>query len=60
MRLPNSQGLLRECRVFRNLAGKEIRQLNFGRADAPVLKLLHRELREARAVAVAEKEPKGT
>jgi len=36
------------------LAGKEIRKLDFGRADTPVLKLLRRVLREARAVAKAE------
>ena len=34
--------------------GKEIRKLNFGRADTPVLKLLRRVLRESRAVAKAE------
>jgi len=32
----------------------EIRKLNFGRADTPVLKLLRRVLRETRAVAKAE------
>jgi hypothetical protein len=36
------------------VAGKEIRKLNFGRSDTPVLKLLRRVLREARAVAKAE------
>jgi hypothetical protein len=41
----------RRCAV----AGKEIRKLNFGRADTPVLKLLRRVLREARMVAAAEK-----
>jgi hypothetical protein len=33
------------------VAGKEIYKLNFGRRDTPVLKLLRRVLREARAVA---------
>jgi hypothetical protein len=32
------------------LAGKEIRKLNFGRADSPVLVILRRVLREARAL----------
>jgi hypothetical protein len=45
----------RRCAV----AGKEIRKLNFGRADTPVLKLLRRVLREARAVAAARKERGG-
>jgi len=36
------------------LAGKEIRKLNFGRADSPVLVVLRRVLREARAVARKE------
>jgi hypothetical protein len=36
------------------LAGKEIRKLNFGRADSPVLGLLRRVLRDARAVARKE------
>ena len=35
-------------------AGKEIRKLNFGRADSPVLALLRRVLRESRAVARKE------
>lgn len=33
------------------LAGKEIRKLNFGRHDNPVLEKLRQVLREARAVA---------
>jgi hypothetical protein len=33
------------------LAGKEIRKLNFGRADNPVLVIVRRVLRESRAVA---------
>jgi hypothetical protein len=36
------------------LAGKEIRGLNFGRADSPVLVILRRVLRESRAVARRE------
>ena len=51
-------GLLRshdELRAALWVAGKEIRKLNFGRSDTPVLKLLRRVLREARAVAAAEK-----
>jgi hypothetical protein len=35
-------------------AGREIRELNFGRADSPVLALLRRILRDARAVAPKE------
>jgi len=45
-----------ELRAALVVAGKEIRKLNFGRSDTPVLKLLRRVLREARAVAKAEKE----
>ena len=41
------------------VAGKEIRTLNFGRSDTPVLKLLRRVLREARAVAKAERDGGG-
>jgi hypothetical protein len=44
-----------ELRAALIVAGKEIRKLNFGRSDTPVLKLLRRVLREARAVAAAEK-----
>jgi hypothetical protein len=36
------------------LAGKEIRKLNFGRADSPVLAMLRRVLRESRAIARKE------
>jgi hypothetical protein len=32
------------------IAGKEIRKLNFGNLDSPVLKILRRTLREARAL----------
>ncbi|MGI9072478.1 MAG: hypothetical protein ACR2JB_14450 [Bryobacteraceae bacterium] len=40
-----------ELRAAVMLAGKEIRKLNFGRRDSPVLKLLRRTLRDARQVA---------
>jgi len=40
-----------ELRAALFLAGKEIWKLNFGRADVPVLIVLRRVLREARAVA---------
>jgi hypothetical protein len=33
------------------LAGKEVRKLNFGRKDTPLLRTLRRVLRESRAVA---------
>ena len=36
------------------LAGKEIRKLNFGRANSPLLVVLRRVLRESRAVARKE------
>jgi hypothetical protein len=36
------------------LAGKEIRKLNFGRVDNPVLVILRRVLRESRTVARKE------
>jgi hypothetical protein len=36
------------------LAGKEIRKLNFGRSNSPVLAILRRVLRESRAVARKE------
>jgi hypothetical protein len=44
-----------ELRAALVVAGKEIRRLNFGRKDTPVLALLHQALQEARAVARAEK-----
>jgi len=44
-----------ELRAALRIAGKEIRKLNFGRSDTPVLKLLRRVLREARGVAAAAK-----
>ena len=40
-----------ELRAAVILAGKEIRKLNFGRVDSPVLAILRRVLREPRAVA---------
>jgi hypothetical protein len=43
-----------ELRAAVILAGKEIRKLNFGRADSPVLAILRRVLREARAVTRKE------
>ena len=45
-----------ELRAALVIAGKEIRKLNFGKRDTPVLQLLRRVLREARAVAKAEKQ----
>jgi hypothetical protein len=44
-----------ELRAALVVAGKEIRRLNFGRKDTPALALLRGTLREARAVARAEK-----
>jgi hypothetical protein len=43
-------------RAALRLAGAEIRKLNFGKKDTPLLKLLRRVVREARVVAAAEKE----
>ena len=43
-----------ELRAAVRLAGAEIRKLNFGKKETPLLKLLRRILREARAVAAAE------
>ena len=43
-----------ELRAALLMAGKEIRKLNFGHADSPVLAVLRRVLREARAVARKE------
>ena len=37
-----------ELRAAVILAGKEIRKLNFGKADSPVLAILRRVLRESR------------
>ena len=44
-----------ELRAAIRVAGKEIRKLNFGRSDMPVLKVLRRVLRESRAVAKTER-----
>jgi hypothetical protein len=43
-----------ELRAAVIIAGKEIRKLNFGRVDSPVLVILRRVLRESRAVARKE------
>lgn len=43
-----------ELRAAVMLAGKEIRKLNFGKADSPVLATLRRALRDSRAVARKE------
>jgi hypothetical protein len=43
-----------ELRAAVILAGKEIRKLNLGGAESPVLAVLCRVLREARAVACKE------
>jgi len=40
-----------ELRAAVILAGKEIRKLNFGKVDSPVLATLRRVLRDSRAVA---------
>jgi hypothetical protein len=40
-----------ELRATLIVAGRELRKLNFGRQDSPVLKLLRRTLRDARNVA---------
>jgi hypothetical protein len=42
-----------ELRAAIIVAGRELRKLNFGRQDSPVLKLLRRTLRDARQVARA-------
>jgi hypothetical protein len=43
-----------ELRAALRVAGKEIRKLNFGKKDSPVLGLLRRVLKEAREAAKAE------
>ena len=45
-----------ELRAALLLAGREIKKLNFGRKNSPMLKLLRRELRKARIVAKAERD----
>jgi hypothetical protein len=47
-----------ELRAALRVAGNEIRKLNFGRSDSPVLKLLRRVLRESRAVAAGGNQSK--
>ena len=42
-----------ELRAALRIAGTEIRRLNFGRSDTPVLVMLRKILREARKVAAA-------
>jgi hypothetical protein len=41
-------------------AGKEIRKLNFGRADSPVLALLRRVLRDAAPSREKRESPRGS
>ena len=48
-----------DLRAALRLAGAEIRKLNFGRSDTPILKLLRRILRESRVVAKAQREGNG-
>jgi hypothetical protein len=51
---PRTSELIRsndELRAVLILAGNEIRKLNFGRKDSPLLKKMRQVLREARAVA---------
>jgi len=43
-----------ELRAAIILAGKEIKRLNFGKSDTPLLRLLRRTLRDARRVAQQE------
>jgi hypothetical protein len=45
-----------ELRAAVIIAGSEIRKLNFGRKNTPVLRILRRALRESRAVARGEGE----
>jgi hypothetical protein len=49
-----------ELRAAVILAGKEIRKLNFGRADSPVLTILRRVLWESRAVREKKESPCGS
>lgn len=44
-----------ELRAALRVAGKEIEKLNFGKKDSPVLQLVRRVSREARAVAKTER-----
>src|SRR5689334_12549035 len=45
-----------ELRAALRVAGADIRNLNFGRSDTPVLQLLRRVLRDARAIAQLERQ----
>ena len=45
-----------ELRAALRLAEREIRKLNFGKKETPLLQLLARVMREGRAVAAAERE----
>jgi hypothetical protein len=49
--LERSHGELRAALLF---AGKEIRKLNFGRSDTPLLRKLREVLRESRLVAARD------
>ena len=44
-----------ELRAALIVAGREIRKLNFGKKDSPVLQKLREVLKEARVVAKAER-----
>ena len=45
-----------ELRAALIVAGREIRKLNFGKNDSPVLQKLRQVLKEARVVAKAERD----
>jgi hypothetical protein len=45
-----------ELRAVLMLAGKEIRKLNFGKSDTPLLRKLREVLRESRIVAPKERQ----
>ena len=48
-----------ELRAALIVAGREIRKLNFGKKDSPVLQKLREVLKEARVVARAERDKMG-
>jgi len=48
-----------ELRAALVVAGREIRKLNFGKKDSPVLQKLREVLKEARVVAKAERDKMG-
>ncbi len=48
-----------ELRAALIVAGREIRKLNFGKKDSPVLQKLREVLKEARVVAKAERDKMG-